>query len=290
MIQHIYIAAIITSLMSLTVIGGLTFMRTPKEERSTLSLLLLLMLPMNAIAYYIVRIPFDGWLFSIMGKENEIYHFIKTLYAPITEEPAKLWPLLIPIFYRRLKDMPIHRVALVIGLGFGVGEAWTVASLLAKSPEIAKYPWYMLGGYISERMMVCIMHAGFTASALVLITKRKKISLGLLACMLLHFMGNFPIFMAKKSFFDLKPETWQVILQVWVTLYFIIMGSFLAYLTFGKQWLRNLIRGRATCTECKLSYERPIFGINLLHKRYERCPHCKRWHLISIFNEEDKNK
>jgi len=123
----------------------------------------------------------------------------------------------------------VHRSALAIGLGFGVGEAWTVAGLLSKSPEIAKYPWYLLNGYMSERMMVCVIHAAFTASALALIFKHKRVFLGLLACMILHFLGNFPIFLAVKNAFGLRP------------------------------------------------------------KRYERCPHCKHWHLVSVFDEEDES-
>ena len=286
MIPDLYIAAIITSMLSIAVIGGLLFIRTPQEDRGLLGLLVVVMLPMNALAFFCVRIPLDNWLTGLLGKQSELYQLIRTLYAPITEELAKLWPLLIPLLFIRMKRIPVHRVALAIGLGFGVGEAWTVASLLAKSPEIANYHWYMLGGYMTERMMVCVMHAAFTASALVLMLKYKRILLGLLVCMLLHFLGNFPIFLAGKNAFGLGHQAWQIMLQLWVFAYFLLMGSFLAFLTFGNQWFRKLVRGRAICPECKKAYQHPIFGVNLLHKRYERCPHCKNWHLVSAFDEE----
>lgn len=288
MIPDIYIAAVITSLLSTGAIGGLLILRAPKEDRRFLGILVLVMLPMNALAFHLVRMPLDGWLSSAFGKQNEVYHLIRTVYAPITEEPAKLWPLLVPLFYRHMKSISVHRVALAIGLGFGVGEAWTVAGLLSKSPEIAKYPWYLLGGYMSERMMVCVMHAAFTASALALMFKHKRVFLGLLACMILHFLGNFPIFLAGKNAFRIGPKAWQVVLQLWVPAYFLVMGCFLAYLAYGKQWLRKLIRGRVKCPECKQIYEHPIFGINLMHKRYERCPICRHWHLVSAFDEEDE--
>ena len=286
MIPDLYIAAIITSALSLMFIGGLLFLRAPKEQRPILGWLLLVMLPMNAIAFYLVRMPVDGWLCSVLAKQAGVHQFIRTFYAPITEEAAKLWPLLIPFFYRRMKSVPIYRVALAVGLGFGIGEAWTVAGLVSKSPEMAEYPWYLLGGYMSERMMVCVMHSAFTASALVLMFQRKRVFLGLLACMLLHFLGNLPIFLAGKNAFALGPNTWQILLQFWVLSYFLLMASFLAYLTYGRQWLKKLIRGMVWCPECKKIYEHPIFGINLLHKRYERCPHCKNWHLVSAFDEE----
>jgi len=287
MIPDIYIAALLTSLLALAVIGGVLLLRTPKEDRWPLSIVVLLMLPMNALAFYVVRMPIDGLLSAALGKQAEAYQFIRTLYAPFTEEPAKLWPLLIPLFYRHMKSIPVHRLSLAIGLGFGVGEAWTVASLLSKSPEIAKYPWYLLGGYMSERLMVCVMHAAFAASALALIRKHKRVCLGLLACMLLHFLGNFPIFLAGKNAFSLGPRAWPVILQMWVLVYFLMMACFLAYLAYGKQWLRKLFRGTVKCPECKKVYEHPIFGVNFLRKRYEKCPHCKNWHLVSAFDEED---
>lgn len=287
MIPDIYIAAAITSALSLSVIGGLLFSRAPKQDRSCLGILLLVMLPMNALAFYSVRMPLDGLLSSVLGKQNAVNDLIRTLYAPITEEPAKLWPLLIPLFYHRMKSVPVHRLALAIGLGFGVGEAWTVAGLFSQSPETAKYPWYLFGGYMTERMMVCVMHAAFTVSALVLMLKHNQIVLGLLACILLHFLGNFPVFLAGKNAFGLGPRAWQVIMQLWVLVYFLLMGSFLAYLAFGRKWFRKLIRGRALCPECMQVYEHPICGVNLLHKRYERCPYCNHWHLVSAFDEED---
>lgn len=289
MIPDIYIAAAISSTLSLAVIGGTLFLRAPKEERGFLGILVVMMLPMNALAFYIVRIPLNAWLSSMMGKQNEILHFIQTLYAPITEEPAKLWPLLIPFFYRHMSVIPVHRVALAIGLGFGVGEMWTVASLLSKSPEIAEYPWYMLGGYVGERMMVCVMHAAFTASALALIFIRNRVFLGVLTCVFLHFLGNFPLFLAGKNAFDLGSTTWQIVLPFWVFVYFLIMGSLLAYLAYGNHWFKKLFRGAVRCPECKQVYEHPIFGINLIHKRYERCPHCKGWHFVSAFDEEDND-
>lgn len=286
MIPDIYIAAIITSTLSLVFIGGILFSRSPREQRPFLGLLLLLMLPMNPLAFHLVRMPIDACLSSLLGPQSHLHEFIRTLYAPLTEEPAKLWPLLIPLIYRRAKAIPLHRVAFAIGIGFGIGETWTVASLLAKSPEIAKYPWYMLSGYMSERMMVCVIHSAFTASALALALKHRRIVLGILACMFLHFIGNFPIFLAGKNAFGLGPKAWQAVLSIWVLIYFLTMGSFLAYLAFGKQWFRNIVRGRTTCPECKQKYEHPIFGVNLIHKRYERCPHCQHWHMVSAFDEE----
>ena len=283
MIADIHIAASITSILSLGLIGGMLLLSAQKEERGFLLLLVLVMLPMNALAFYLVRMPLDAWLVSIAGAKTGAYPFIQTLYAPLTEEPAKLWPLLIPFFSRRIRLLPPHRAGLAIGLGFGVGEAWTVAHLLSQSPHVAQIPWYLLGGYIAERMMVCVMHGAFTTAALVLIVRHGRVFLGIAAAMLLHWIGNFPIFLAGMNFPQLGPQVWQVVLQLWVAGYFLLMGCLLARIALGGQWLRKLFRGNVRCPECSEIYQRPIFGINLLHKRCERCPFCKHWHLVSAF-------
>jgi hypothetical protein len=40
------------------------------------------------------------------------------------------------------------------------------------------------------------------------------------------------------------------------------------------------------CPHCGGSFSRRIFGINLLHLRVERCPHCKRWAKFNAFSGE----
>lgn len=286
MTTNLLIAATITSVLSLLIIGGMLLTRTPQNERRLLVLLVLLMLPMNPLTFWLVRMPLDVILLELFGKQSDLLRYIRTLYAPLTEEPAKLWLLLIPWFYQRIKSTPIHRVALAIGLGFGVGEAWTVAILLSKSPEMANYPWYMLRGYMGERMMVCIIHAGFTATAIWFIVYKKRIAAGLLVCMFLHFLANFPIFFARNNDWGISANIWNIVLLLWVALCFVAMGALLAYMAYGNHWLQKLILGRVRCPECGEIYAHRLFSINLFSKCYERCPHCKHWHLVSAFDEE----
>lgn len=289
-IPDIYIAAIITSALSLAVIGGLLLFRALREDRMFLGVLVVVMLPMNALAFYCVRTPIDAWLSTLFGKSIELYHFIRVLYAPLTEEPAKLWPLLIPWFYRRIASKNVLQVAFAIGLGFGVGEAWTVAGLLSKSPEVAKYPWYLLGGYMGERMMACVMHCAFTAAALHFIINRKSAFIGVMSAMALHFFGNFPIFLAQKNVFGVGTNIWKGILQIWVSAYFLLMGFILAYMAYGKKWAEKLSKGKMKCPECESIYRRPIFKVNLVHKCYEKCHCCKHWHLVSSFDYKEESQ
>ncbi|HBC86978.1 MAG TPA: hypothetical protein DCZ94_08500 [Lentisphaeria bacterium] len=286
----IYIAAIITTMLAWLVIGGLLFHRAPKEDRFLLGILIIVMLPMNALAFHAVRMPLDSLISEMLSQNRGILGFIRVLYAPLTEEPAKLWPLMIPWIFLKINRKNLVMAAIAIGLGFGIGEAWNVAYLLSKNPEIAKYPWYMLGGYVGERAMVCIMHAAFTVTALYFIVLRKSIVKGLLFCMTLHFIGNFPIYLAGNNLFGLGKVAWMIILNIWVLAYFLAMGGILAYLEYGDKWLQKIFKGVMKCPECGIIYQRPVFKFNLFHKCYEKCPACRRWHLVSAFDyEENKN-
>lgn len=51
--------------------------------------------------YHKVRLPVDEWLSQSFGK-GDLLFWIRTTYAPLTEEPAKIWPLAIPILRRSL--------------------------------------------------------------------------------------------------------------------------------------------------------------------------------------------
>ena len=285
-IPQIYIAAIVTNILALVMIGGGLYFRTPPKERvkerALFILLVLLTLPMCALAFHVVRLPVDHWLDGFLAKKEDLVAFIRVLYAPSTEEPAKLWPVLIPWIYRRITSQNYLRVAIALGLGFGLGEAWTVAGFLANNPVIAKYPWYQLNGFIGERFLVCLLHACFTGAALYWIIIRRRVVVGIGCAMLLHFFGNFPIYLAQQDFLKFGKSVWQVLLTFWVPAYLLLLIAALSFLAYGKGWLEKII-GKTTCPECHAVYA-PLFGVNLFHKSYERCPACKHWHLVETWN------
>src|SRR5262249_34695729 len=153
-------------------------------------------LPMAAVSFYLVRLPLDHWLVGTLGAGSLAHTVWGTLKAPLTEEPAKLWLLLAPWFRSRLRDENVPRLGLAIGLGFGVGEAWVVALLFSSDPRVSGLPWFEFGslsGYVVERIMGCVLHGAFTATALHFI--RRAPGRAVLLAMGLHFLGNFPIFL-----------------------------------------------------------------------------------------------
>lgn len=275
--QGIYVAAVITTGLSVAIIGSMIFWKRPRAERVFLATVILLEVPMCALAFYFVRLPLDGWLRTLLGLHSGIYKFLTTLYVPITEEAAKLWFLLLPPLFKKVNSKNIIRTSMAVGLGFGIGEMWLIAVRLANSPQIGSLPWYSLGGYINERFMVCIMHGVFTAMALRQL--RRVFFMGIAGAAFLHFLGNFPIYLAGINFAGIGRPAWQIILGLWVSFYFMFMLALLAYFTFGKlEKITIFLYGKARCPQCGLVYSRPLFGINMVTRRYERCPGCHKYH------------
>lgn len=275
----IYIAAAITTALSLLIIGGAIWKKTPVKYHALLLVALAAQLPMSAVAFYYVRIPLDRFLVGWLGASSQLYKYLTTLYAPLTEETAKVWPLLIPVFYRRIDKRNAVCVAMALGLGFGLGEIWFLAERVSHAPEIARLPWYLLGGFITERFMVCVMHGVFTATALK--NLRGRFYAGLLMAMALHFMGNFPIFMAAEGYFGWGRNVWQYVLSFWVPVYFLLMLLLLVFLMTGKVGqVGRVLLGRRVCPACQERYDIPLFGFNMGPVRYERCSRCKKWHWV----------
>lgn len=198
MIPGIIIAALVTTLVCLGVIGGVLFMSWPRPARRSLALILVLQLPMCALAYYGVRTPIRHLIETHVDPAAPAYVLASTLYAPLTEEPAKLWLLLLPWFRRQVTPKTAVRLGMAIGLGFGVGELWFLAELLSRKPEFAALPWYAFGGFFNERFMVCFCHGVFTTTALRAFPHAPL--RGFFGATGLHLIGNFPLALAAIRF------------------------------------------------------------------------------------------
>jgi ssDNA-binding Zn-finger/Zn-ribbon topoisomerase 1 len=286
-LHQIYITAIVTTLFAFFAIGAFIKWRAQKEDLKLLVIVLCIELPMAILFFYYVRMGALDWLVQLVfNKDTNSYKYATLFYAPLTEEPAKLLPLLIPWVYKRITDKNFVFIAMAIGLGFGIGEIWLVASFVAKNPAYANLPWYMFTGFINERFMVCVCHGAFNAFALSRL--HKKFYLGVMGAMLLHFFANFPIFLAAIDLGGFGKGAWQVILGLWVVLYFIAMLLLLTYLYYGNFKFAKFFFGNSTCPECGFVYPGPIFGLNAVTKRYERCPNCKKWHWVTKFKKDEK--
>ena len=286
--KGIYPAALITTVIALSVYGTIIWkMKSPVEKR-WLWLAFLLVLPLQPLAFYLVRVPLNGLLVAKLGGSSRLYEWLTLCYAPLTEEPAKLLPLLVPFILRDIRRNNFVRYALAIGLGFGIGEIWFIAARIANLPQFASTPFWQFTGFLNERLMVCLLHGAFVSVALWRL--RNKFLLGVLGAMLLHFFGNFPIYLMQKNLFGLGKTVWSLIVNGWVGLYFLGGIALLSYFVYGKVAFGRFVFGQTRCPECGTIYDSSLLALNLGTKRYERCPGCKRWHLIGIENKVTKEE
>ncbi|OYW31651.1 MAG: hypothetical protein B7Z47_00410 [Chthoniobacter sp. 12-60-6] len=281
------IALLIALSLGLASFGTILWRLTPREERWPVLGCLVLTLPMCWLMFHFVRIPIDKWLTAALG-EGDLLSWIRTAYAPLTEEPAKLWPLALPWVRKAIKQENVARFALALGLGFALGEMVTVADLITvRQPKIASLPWHQLGGFIQERLMTCAIHAGMTAIALVMWRRRSSFALGLLMAMLGHYLANFPVSMRQWGWLGANANVSMALVSVWVILCFVMALGGLARLHFGPFRLGILLYGRAVCPSCGTIYDRTLWGLNMgTSLRYERCPHCRKWHTTTALKRD----
>jgi hypothetical protein len=282
-----WIALLIALALGLAIFGTILWRLTPREERWRVLGCLVATLPMCWVMFHCVRLPADKRLTTMLG-EGDWLSWIRTAYAPLSEEPAKLWPLALPWVRNAITRENVGRFALALGLGFALGEMVTVADLIAvRKPAIASMPWYQLGGFIQERLMTCAIHGGMTAIALAMWRRRSSLGMGLVLAMLAHYLANFPISMGQWGWLGKSANVSQVVISLWVILCFFLALAGLARLHFGRSRLGTLLYGRALCPGCGSIYDRTMWALNLgMSLRYERCPHCRKWHSTTALKHE----
>jgi hypothetical protein len=282
----IYIAALITTLFALAVVGTFLWQVTQRQDRGLMLLLVVLCLPLSMSTFYGVRKPLDRYLAARLGDPSPALTALRLCYAPLTEEPAKLVPLLLlglPWFRGRLNAKSVVAVALALGLGFAVGEIWLVARFVALDPKLGHLPFYLYGGFLGERLQTCLIHPGFTVLAVAGLARGWRwFPLGLLGAMTLHFLGNFPIYLMQQNAWGLGMEAWATIVGLWVAAFAVGSLVLLGLIYFGPAAAKKLFTARVLCPDCGQQYRQPLFGMNMGMKRYEQCPLCKKWHWIDI--------
>ncbi|MFN0019547.1 MAG: hypothetical protein ACKVP0_14905 [Pirellulaceae bacterium] len=288
-------AAIFVSLLGILVCGGLVAQIAQKRDYLLLVVMFVLALPLSAGTYYLVRLPIKGAVDARLAKDSHLNTAARLCYAPLTEEPVKLVPLLVllvPTFWGRLTRENVVAMALTLGLGFAVGEMWLIFQFIADSPDLAPggkwanvpaHEFYFFGGYIGERLQTCFTHSGFVVLSVWGLRRGPGwFVLGLAGAMTLHFLGNFPIYLMHIDAFGWGKPVWQQLVGLWVALFTVFSLVLLGGMYFGPAALKKLFTAKVKCPDCGELYSQPIFGMNAGMKRYERCPHCKKWHWIDI--------
>ena len=279
------LAALLTTLLALAAVGTIVWQVSDPADRRWLTCLCVFGLPLSPLAFYVIRLPLDRVLTNWIGKDSLLLIVCQLCYAPCTEEPAKLLPLLFvwPFFKQRLQPRNLVPAALALGLGFAIGEMWLVAHFVRSKPELATLPFYQFGGFLNERLMTCVTHAGFTVLALWGLQRGGlRIILGMLAAMLAHFLGNFPIFLMSIDCGGWGSDVWGAIVFAWVLGFVVASFVLLTVMHGGVKLLRRVLKAKMKCPECGATYSQPWLGGNFGMWRYEPCGACHKWHWISL--------
>ena len=239
----------------------------------------LVTLPMQPLAYYCVRVPLDHACVLLLGSSSTAYQLLTSLYAPLTEEPAKLVALAIPIVRRDIQPTNFLRYSIAIGVAFAIGEMWFIAHLISKQPQYTVLPAWEFLGYSIERLLTCVFHSEFVALSLWQL--RSRFILGFSLAMGAHWLSNFPILLMAWNVGGIGREAWSVIVQLWILTLFIISLAMFSFVQYGRVSPARLLFGRRTCPECMAVYDAPLFAFNFVFTRYERCPNCQHWHWTS---------
>lgn len=217
----LFIAAAITTALALC---GAAILCKRATDRRALLLAFLIALPLQPLMFYALRLPVDGLLRSTFGIAAPFVTIVSLFYAPLTEEPAKWLTAAVPAVRRAIMENPIS-VALAAGAGFGIGEIWFLAHALIRSPSYPDLPFWMFGGFLIERLEVCFLHGALLVPPFYALASGRSFLLGGVIGMAMHFLLNFPIYLASINVFGLG-ENWKPLLMLWVLL-FVVLGAIL---------------------------------------------------------------
>lgn len=272
----IWIAAGLTTLLAIALLQWPIRRLSDPADRTTLLLAASLALPLSPLAFHLVRTPLHQALEAGLGP-GVLLLAISLLYAPITEEPAKWLVLALPRLRRALRPDNAIAMALAIGLGFGVGEIWFLATLVSGAPAVAELPFWMFGGFLVERLQVAFLHGAFIAWFLRALAAGRAPWWGGAIGVALHFLVNLPVVLIGLDPFGLGAAVWTQIVSLWLVVVMLGLLAAMRRLARGDRPIDAF--GTRICPGCTGTYPRPIImALNLGTTRIERCPHCRRWH------------
>lgn len=211
----IYIAAAIATIIAIGLWGWVALRIAGPSHRWLLLAALLLMLPMQPLAFYLVRLPVLGVLQPALGAGVALI-IVVLLAAPITEEPAKWLVLSLKGVRRAIVSGDAMGLAIATGLGFGIGEIWFLAEQIARVPSMQSAPFTQFSGFMIERIAVCLLQGLFLVPLFQAIASGRHVLLGAVLGMLAHLMANAPILALQGNLFGLGREFWGNAIMLWL--------------------------------------------------------------------------
>jgi uncharacterized membrane protein YhfC len=155
------------------------------------------------------------------------FAMLALLLVGVSEEAIKLVPVLVPPIRKSIRVLgSAIPMAFAIGLGFALGEIWYVAYRISiTDPGIASMPFYLLGGFISERVGTVVVHSFLALVALRgLLLRWPRFLLSASAAMLLHALVD-----ATAMLFQMKLVTAEGAALVFIPLVILCALPFCRY-------------------------------------------------------------
>ena len=161
----IWIAALIATGLGILIGGPLLRAWIGRDRRYYLALAISLFL--SPAINLGVKKPVLGFMirrFVVSAKTPEWpwwFGILALLLVGVSEEGIKLAPALLPSVRQSVRQLgSAAPMAFAIGLGFALGEIWYVAYRIAiTDPASASLPFYLLGGFTSERVGTVVVHS-----------------------------------------------------------------------------------------------------------------------------------
>jgi len=152
-------------------------------------------LPMSALAYTHVRLPWELALAANLSPAT--YAWARTFSAPLADELAKAWPLaLLALACPGDKRPSPVAAGLAVGLGYGLGA-------------LGSHAWSPL----VEGIVVCLLQGAFAAAFAAGAWNRRP-ALGLAAAMLAHWLAALPGAFVPRYLPPLAHRAWLAALLV----------------------------------------------------------------------------
>jgi len=195
-VHGIYIAALIATVISMLLWGGLVYWLSGSKR--VYFALMLMNLPLSAIVNLYIKKPMYETLTSLLKVPPILditspWWFLLLIHflPPISEEAIKLSPLIAGRVRNIVNKSSALWMGMAFGMGFGIGEIWYLAWRISMMPEYAEYPFYYFGGFIGERIIAVFIHGVMTAIAVIrFMNGRGGLLVGYIWAVLFHAFAN----------------------------------------------------------------------------------------------------
>jgi len=196
--MNFYICALEATIISILIF--FFWKRSWIQGREYLLLYILISLPLSAAVNIFVKAPIFIYLLKTfnIGEATKLpvwFLFIISIIGPLCEEAIKILPLIVIIKITRMDELKIYLLGMLLGIGFGIGEAFYLGySFTIAAPEYIsglKNLLMVSSGFGGERLLAIMIHWFLTATVAFGIAIKKPIRYFSLA-VLFHFLINIP--------------------------------------------------------------------------------------------------